>query len=788
MKALLSAACLLVAIVPAQGITILQPTPGQTVQGTASVTGVTSGFASGTVSVSIDGGAFVPAQGLQNWSFAWDTSAVANGLHLIRARIRDFPNPPSFDSVFVDVQNNVGLQIAISSPGAGTTVPPGFVVTGTATQATTVELSVDSGPFAPVNGLAEWHLAFAPGTLSHGLHTLTARASSGAQVLLDSVSVTVGVPPAGSSVSTYVSSVDGQPLTARIRVPPGYDPAVPRPLLVYLHGAGGSGAAMTNNAALLAELDARGWIGVAPDGRQWGLASQGCGWQYSPAYVDNPDPNVGPGEQDILDAVDFYAQAYGTDLDRIYLSGFSFGGRGAYIIGLKNPDRFAAIAPLGPAIDMYEVYDRRTTNIICREGITGGEPGDSDVVDTMYTITSGRFLVENAYNLPVFHGHGLFDTVTSNTLSNAPFLHGFHITTDTTWSGCHGTTNMCFGHTPTLNELRALHPDGYDWAYCFTQIGHSTDDFWFVGGSPPNGAVGTADPNVPGHLIGMFDFLEQHELVRAPDTIVYKTYTDTHRNAYWLSLDSSTAWQDIPAAVRAHRDPAANELSVEAVRAATVGIDIEQAELLLAPGAPLTINIAELLEPVFDPALQLMSGEQLEPTFELVGDFTANDWVEVTRDGVLLDPALLSQSAQNITVGPLTIASPTTLVVTGYRSFVDLGFGLAGALGTPELTATGTTVAGSTVEFSIDNLQPNMPGLLVLGSQTIFAPVLGGTLVPLPSVTVGFATDGVGAATIAATWPSLAPGTSLFLQAAVLDTMAPQFVAASNALQAIARP
>ncbi|MFK7742980.1 MAG: prolyl oligopeptidase family serine peptidase [Planctomycetota bacterium] len=540
---------------------------------------------------------------------------------------------------------------------------------------------------------------------------------------------------------------------------------------------------MTNQPALLAELDARGWVGVAPDGRRWDVASQGCQWPYSPSYVDSPNPSAGPGEQDILDAIDFYQDAYGTDPDRVYLSGFSYGGRGAYIIGLKNPDRFAAIAPLGPAIDMYEIHVRRPENAACREIITGGEPGDSAFVDTMHTITSARFLIENAYNLPVFHGHGLLDTVTSNTLSNAPFLHGFHITTDPSWSGCHGATNLCFGHTPTLAELRARHPEGYDWAYCFTQIGHTVDPFWLQGGQPSSGALGTPASGNPSEIVGMFDFLGARTRVHSPDVVVYKTYTDVHASAYWLSVVSATAWQDLPAVVRAERDVAANSLSLEAWRSASIEIDVDRAGLSLAPGQTLQIAMAALVDPAYDPALASLPGESLEVTLVLRGTLGDSVWTDVEVDGQPLDPSLVEFVGDALALGPLPITAPLAIDVGGVAAFEDLGNALAGTQGAPMLAAAGATTPSSPVVFAVGDAMPNSIGMLVLGGEAVFTPLFGGVLVPRFDVAVGFALDGGGAAAIAATWPSTPAGSSLYLQAVALDPGAPFSVSASNALR-----
>lgn len=788
-RLLLALFCALLAIaLPAQAVQIVQPTDGAAVRGVVDVSGTTTGFATGRVSISVDNGPFVLAQGLSNWTFSWDSTTVPDGVYSIRARAREtLFSLPVFAVIQVSVQNSAAPSVAITNPLDGAAITDTLVVTGTSTLATNVELAVDGGAFQPANGVAQWNVLLEPGVLTPGPHTLTARASDGAQQVFDSVGIVVAPPLPGTQSFTYVSSVDGEPMTAVLHLPPGYDPSVPTPLLVYLHGAGGNGTVLSNNAALRAELDARGWIGLSPDGRQWQLANQGCAWQFSPAYVDSPNPDAGPGERDIYDAIDFLAAGHAIDADRVYLSGFSYGGRGAYILGLKNPGYFAAIAPLGPPIDMFEVYERRREPAICKEGMLGGEPGDSPLVDTMYKITSGRFLIENAYNLPVFHGHGLLDTVASNLASNAPFLHGFHITTDGSWDGCHGATDLCFGHTPTLQELRAAHPEGYDWAYVFTPVGHVVDPFWFGGGPTPAGAVGTPDPNDPTALLGMFDFLAARTRVASPTTVVYKTYTDTHEQAYWLGLTSTTPWLDLPAGVRARRDDVTNTLELELVRAAELRVDVPLAGLELTTDRALTITIDALAEPAFDPAL-LDPGGALAPTIVLRGAFGGLDWVDVTLGGSPVPAALATTSADEVRVGPLAVTGPTTMVLQGRAAFVAFGVGTAGSFGVPALTGSGATAANQPVAFDVESAMPSTIGVMVVGSQAAQVPVLGVTLLATPDVLTPFLIDTDGTGSVPSTWPPLPPGTALFLQAGVLDPAGPLGWAASNGLQATTRP
>ena len=465
----------------------------------------------------------------------------------------------------------------------------------------------------------------------------------------------------------HPSSVDGETLTGLVWSPTGVNPATssPRPLVIFLHGGGGNAQTMLNtaNGAFTAELDARGWFGLSPDGRRWGIATQGCPNEFSFAYVDSDDPDVGPGEQDILDSLDFAIANYPIDADRIYLAGFSMGGRGAYIIGLRNPDLFAAIGPMAPASDMFDTA-ATVEDPGCLERIVGGPPLSGERSDTYYSITSARFLIENAYNLPVYHGHGLDDGRAFNREQLAGrYLHGWHMVNDTSWSGCSDGAALCFGHTPTLSELRDRHPDGYEWAYMFTDRAHSVDPLWLQGATPGSGRFGTPDPLAPSQLEGMFDFFERHVLQTNPARVVFKTYTDQHRRAYWLELDSATPWRNLPAAARATPSPSTNALTIELARAARVGIDLARTGLRVAEDAPLTIDLQPLADSAYDPNLDV-GGLSQSVTLDLHAAPALAE-TRVLRDGVDLPASSFSRTGDTLTLANLTLTSRTVLTIGG---------------------------------------------------------------------------------------------------------------------------
>ena len=658
---------LLLSNVPGQAIevAITTPTEGQEVWGVVDIQGTSADLVEGRVAIAIDDGPFEFATGTDTWSFQWSTQDLA-GPHTITARARECASCPAAVAIVeVTVVGPDGLSVGFTSPEAGTVVTDTLTVVGTSVGADLVELAVDGGLFQQANGLDPWTVVFEPGALEPGEHLLTARATDGegAEAFAE-LAITVGDPPAGVHDFTYTSSVDGVPMNGIYYLPQGHDPdAGPVGLVMHLHGGGGVGSI---SDTMQEALDTKGWIGISPDGREWGLHDpddpDSCPWRTSAAYVDHPDPDVGPGERDMLDAIAWAQQTFDIDPDRIYLQGFSMGGRGTYIIGLKNPDLFAAIAPLGPAIDMYEVFVRRPNPTACKEGMVGGKPGDSPMVDTFYSITSGRFLIENAYNLPVFHGHGTQDTVANNTPTGAPFLHGWHITTDTGWDECHDI--LCFGHTPTLAELAERHgddPEAHDWAYFFSPVGHQTDPRWLLGGTAEDGDFGVDNPSTPGDLLGVYDFFAARTRRTSPETVVYKSYTDQHRRAYWTQISITDPWQDLPGAIRARRDSESNQLELELVRVAEAVIELAAAQLELSPKQALTVEIQPLNEPVYDPAL-IADGETT-PILSLEG-FSPVNAVEVLRDGMPVPQELVVLEPGTLSIGPLTLSEPTVLEIT----------------------------------------------------------------------------------------------------------------------------
>jgi predicted peptidase len=120
-------------------------------------------------------------------------------------------------------------------------------------------------------------------------------------------------------------------LPGRLFVPPEASQPAPRPLILFLHGAGESGS---NNVAqvnvnidnLLAEAKRRGAFLYAPQ---------------------TPNNWSGVGLTDrVMSMVDRALADYSVNANRLYVTGLSNGGGGAWNILSRYPDRFAAGVPI----------------------------------------------------------------------------------------------------------------------------------------------------------------------------------------------------------------------------------------------------------------------------------------------------------------------------------------------------------------------------------------------------------------------------------------------------------
>ncbi len=146
----------------------------------------------------------------------------------------------------------------------------------------------------------------------------------------------MAAPVSAQDGETGALEVDGTARTYYLHVPASYDGSSPVPLVIALHGTSSSGKALASLTGLDAAAEEQGFIVVYPnaDGSTWG---------------EDPDDPAAPDDLGFIPAlIDHLAATYAIDPDRIYLTGTSSGGLMAYRLACALPERFAAVAVVGP--------------------------------------------------------------------------------------------------------------------------------------------------------------------------------------------------------------------------------------------------------------------------------------------------------------------------------------------------------------------------------------------------------------------------------------------------------
>lgn len=157
----------------------------------------------------------------------------------------------------------------------------------------------------------------------------------------------------GKVALAYQSAVDGSVQPYGLNVPADYDAARPTRLDVVLHGSTRPvGMSELRHIARFDEGDVdtgsgsdRQYLELHPLGRV-----ENC-YRWS-------------GETDVFEAIDDVCRRYNIDRNRIVLRGMSMGASGTWHLGLKHPDRFAALGPYCGYVDTHKFSETPLPNFV----------------------------------------------------------------------------------------------------------------------------------------------------------------------------------------------------------------------------------------------------------------------------------------------------------------------------------------------------------------------------------------------------------------------------------------
>ncbi|WP_052732789.1 carboxylesterase family protein [Hymenobacter terrenus] len=136
----------------------------------------------------------------------------------------------------------------------------------------------------------------------------------------------------------------------RVYVPENYKPAKTYPVVLYLHGVGQWGQ---DNEQQMGGPNLGSVIQLyAPKEPVYS--------QFLAVFPQEPAPEIwfGEGAEQAIKALDQTVAEFKADAARLYVTGLSMGGYGAWYLGANYPSKFAAVAPVAGGVLVPDWFDQ----------------------------------------------------------------------------------------------------------------------------------------------------------------------------------------------------------------------------------------------------------------------------------------------------------------------------------------------------------------------------------------------------------------------------------------------
>jgi len=163
---------------------------------------------------------------------------------------------------------------------------------------------------------------------------------------LQSFSCRPGIDYSSTAKHDYSASIisGGLERTYSVHISSSYDQTRPTPLVIVLHGGGGTGQGMPKLTGFNAVADKEDFVIAYPDGfeKHW---NDGRGIQLYRTQIENID-DVGF----ISALIDHLSDELNIDAKKVYVTGISNGGMMSHRLGCELSQKIAAISPVASNI------------------------------------------------------------------------------------------------------------------------------------------------------------------------------------------------------------------------------------------------------------------------------------------------------------------------------------------------------------------------------------------------------------------------------------------------------
>ena len=340
------------------------------------------------------------------------------------------------------------------------------------------------------------------------------------------------------------------------------------------------------------------------------------------------------GERDILDCINQAAEMFSVDENRIYLSGFSMGGIGAYVLGIHNPGLFAAVAPESGASDLVHDYAYMKEHYPYKPGAPYADINDGRMCESWRMLAgkedqpdlptldtplmrdnSARYVLENLANLPMRIVHGATDSIFPNDYKNLVVLW---------WKWKEDNSGFTQVQAPApYSPATSTYANGKDL--------YNLLKSWSALG-PYYGEYSTNAYAGHGFVESYYTtaaFFRKFTRTRFPLEVAYKTYDDAESSSYWMRFRRDPAASTEAGVARAKVIDAENKVVLGVRNLEEITLDLMQAGVEINAGTTVTLGLSDQTEP----HVMAVTDKRGKTTLRLVHAWPAGSFFTVKLDG-----------------------------------------------------------------------------------------------------------------------------------------------------------
>ncbi len=291
-------------------------------------------------------------------------------------------NKPDFKFTITSSASTVSCTLYLQKTTSSTSKSYGTnnnVVSGTSTVIT---------PSSPIpNGVYRWWISCYDGTTTTISQKLT---------------ITINL---FRGDKTFTSTLDGSTRYYWLDLPDNFDNRMPTPLVIFLHGYGGSRLSYPQKyPSLRATFQSNTWIVASVDCRSVN--------GYQDWYTES-------SRRDITDVINIIRNSYNVDTSHIHVMGNSMGGGGALKYAMFNNEVIASLVDIHGVTDYAQFYIDTSTY---KDSLISAYGGTPDQVPKIYADESALGNEQLFSQTPVMILHGTIDDVV-NVAQSLNFFH-----------------------------------------------------------------------------------------------------------------------------------------------------------------------------------------------------------------------------------------------------------------------------------------------------------------------------------------------------------------------------